>query len=238
MLIVTEITYIWGGMATKAGNVNLSVYSKLSMEVMPDSNFGVNGFLIEKYFNLPVYSIDASTRFRSFFIDGESNLYLSSTGNQTGNTYNYQYLKKNKSDGQNLGFARVGFGYFGSYLQSAILQDNDKILFFGYSNLVNIRDSRPMIARIMANSTTTILNAENIEKEQIKIYPNPMDDYLYIHLKSPTKNDKIKIYDFNGRIIVDQRLEKNETIINVRNLNKGIYNLKIGDKYSQKILKK
>ncbi len=68
-------------------------------------------------------------------------------------------------------------------------------------------------------------NTTSIEKnyfiDNIKIYPNPVDDIINIEL---TDNGKVilRLFDSNGRLQVEKLIE-NSDIINVSRLTKGIY---------------
>jgi len=60
--------------------------------------------------------------------------------------------------------------------------------------------------------------------DQIQLYPNPVRDYFY--LNGVLENEKISIFDLNGKLINTAFYLEGE-IINVENLSKGIYILKI-----------
>ena len=71
-----------------------------------------------------------------------------------------------------------------------------------------------------------------------RIYPNPTDDKLIVELKDNYKVDKVEFIDFNGKMIIPNKVEKNQNIldINVSNLNNGIYLLNIStDKELNKV---
>ena len=71
-----------------------------------------------------------------------------------------------------------------------------------------------------------------------RIYPNPSDDKLIIELIDNYNIDKLEFFDFSGKIITPNKVEKNQNIldINVSNLIEGIYILEIvSDKEVNKI---
>jgi hypothetical protein len=74
---------------------------------------------------------------------------------------------------------------------------------------------------------------EDIQANNISIYPNPVREELFI--KSETNIDKIEIYDITGKQIFTGNLSKDKSI-NVSSLSAGIYLLKIGD-FRGKIVK-
>jgi len=75
-------------------------------------------------------------------------------------------------------------------------------------------------------------NITSIEKEQIKIYPNPTNGN--INISSEEIINKIEIYNIIGECVVSKNLNNINTTINLSNLQKGIYFIKI---YSLKNIK-
>ncbi|MFH2142682.1 MAG: T9SS type A sorting domain-containing protein [Bacteroidota bacterium] len=78
--------------------------------------------------------------------------------------------------------------------------------------------------------TTSINETNNIHYSNIKIFPNPANNDITIKI---TGNEctKAEIYDLEGQILKSAILHNSETNINIDNINKGIYLLKI---YSDK----
>ena len=106
-----------------------------------------------------------------------------------------------------------------------------------FSNLAKIYFdyNHPIITN---NYTTTVQNilstAENsIEKNSMSIYPNPVKDIL--NIKSKNEISKAEIYDSAGRIILSAKVNGNA--INVSELSKGSYIIKIFVKDQYEILK-
>ncbi len=77
-----------------------------------------------------------------------------------------------------------------------------------------------------------------IGKCKIEIFPNPVDNLLYIHIDSPVTFDLIQIINLNGKLMCQKRIENScEPTIDVSNLVPGIYHLRIiGD--SETIIEK
>ena len=74
------------------------------------------------------------------------------------------------------------------------------------------------------NGDTTISNTYNINNKNIPIiYPNPAIDY--IHIKNQ-KNKTIQLYNLLGNII----MENTNNIINIQDIKKGMYLIKIDNK--------
>lgn len=74
-------------------------------------------------------------------------------------------------------------------------------------------------------------------KYDVSIYPNPVENTLYVEGKDLNKIPNVQIFDITGKIILDIKnpfINNNE--IDVRTLSKGLYFIKINDK-SLKFLK-
>jgi hypothetical protein len=67
------------------------------------------------------------------------------------------------------------------------------------------------------------LNGQNVLTD-IKVYPNPAKDILYI---SNTTNEDYKIFEMGGKLINSGKLEKGS--VNVSSLVKGAYMIQVGD---------
>ena len=71
------------------------------------------------------------------------------------------------------------------------------------------------------------VNTENMEvlAPKLKIYPNPVSNFLMIDLNNKNELSIVKIYDIYGQIAIAERITKNK--INVSSLNSGIYFISI-----------
>ena len=69
-------------------------------------------------------------------------------------------------------------------------------------------------------------NAEMFEND-FNIYPNPVNDRLYIETQTLTQTLTIEIYDVYGRRQELSAISGQQSVINVANLNSGIYFVKI-----------
>lgn len=71
--------------------------------------------------------------------------------------------------------------------------------------------------------------------DNFSIYPNPSSDF--IHIKANAKLQNIVIFNSIGQIIFSkENIYKSEDTIDIRNIEKGIYYLKINDFYTTKIV--
>jgi len=81
------------------------------------------------------------------------------------------------------------------------------------------------------------LASTNLQNQEIKIYPNPTKDWIYI--KGISSNQIIDLYDLTGKLIHTNQHNKLTTInINIGSLAKGIYLLRIIDKNTNEIYQK
>ncbi|WP_294276028.1 T9SS type A sorting domain-containing protein [uncultured Chryseobacterium sp.] len=66
-----------------------------------------------------------------------------------------------------------------------------------------------------------VLGISELEKENVKIYPNPTIDFIYVKLKSASKIKEAEIYDTSGRMVLKTHL--NSEKLDLRSLNQGVY---------------
>ena len=62
-----------------------------------------------------------------------------------------------------------------------------------------------------------------IEKQDMKIYPNPVSDYCYVEIGFEFKEAEIIIYDMGGRQLQSLKTRNKVTKINTQNLIQGAY---------------
>lgn len=62
-----------------------------------------------------------------------------------------------------------------------------------------------------------------IEKQDIKIYPNPVSDYTYVEIGFDFKEADITLYDMGGRQLLSLKTKNKVTKINTQNLIQGAY---------------
>jgi Secretion system C-terminal sorting domain len=92
------------------------------------------------------------------------------------------------------------------------------------------------LKNLCISNTSSLANVSNeIEKNVVKVYPNPTKNILNVSTIENIKS--LELFDLNGRMII-----KNENLesINIENLNSGIYLLKINTENgisSQRIIK-
>jgi len=73
-------------------------------------------------------------------------------------------------------------------------------------------------------TTGTETGINNTESKNIKIYPNPANQEIYI---SGTEKAHILVFDISGKHVLSANILNNQNRINISSLNTGIYTLKI-----------
>jgi surface protein len=82
-----------------------------------------------------------------------------------------------------------------------------------------------------------VLNTEEFEASILKLYPNPVLNILNIKTDSNLINQPYTIIDGLGRVVLIGELYDIENTINVEQLSKGIYYIKIAGKSANKFIK-
>ena len=82
---------------------------------------------------------------------------------------------------------------------------------------------------------TGIVEAKGISLE-IEVYPNPATDFVKLKIENyEVKNLRYQLFDINGSLIKDNKVEGNETSISMQNLLPSVYFLKVTD--NNKVIK-
>jgi surface protein len=83
----------------------------------------------------------------------------------------------------------------------------------------------------------TSLGTEEFEAISYKLYPNPVVSVLNVKIDSKLINQTYFILDTLGRSVLNGQLNEVDTAINVAQLSKGIYYIKVADNNSSKFIK-
>ena len=62
-----------------------------------------------------------------------------------------------------------------------------------------------------------------IEKQDLRIYPNPVEEYCYVEIGVEFKEATINVYDMTGKLAYQTKTKNSVTKINTRNLPQGNY---------------
>jgi hypothetical protein len=119
-------------------------------------------------------------------------------------------------------------------------------------NIITIEDSLDILLgvpefgryfRWIPDEVVGIHTNKRTENNDFIICKNPADDYIGIIFNNDSfLNSDLEIYSINGKLVKRQRIYKSHEQVDIRNLSKGIYLVKIIDKNSRlvsvKIIKK
>ena len=82
-----------------------------------------------------------------------------------------------------------------------------------------------------------VLDTDQFETNSLKLYPNPVISILNIKAENNLINQPYTIIDGLGRVVLNCKLSEAESTINVEQLSKGIYYLKISGNSATKFIK-
>ena len=81
-------------------------------------------------------------------------------------------------------------------------------------------------------------NTQKQEQTQIRVFPNPAKDVLYIEVKSEMDSYQglIKIYNTLGQLVAEQSITQRMEFIDIKSLKTGmyIYNIEYTNAYTEK----
>ena len=73
-----------------------------------------------------------------------------------------------------------------------------------------------------------ITGINDIKNSNIKIYPNPTNNIFNIEGLTKNENNTIQIFDVQGKLVITKTINE-KGMIDLSELNKGVYVIKIGD---------
>ncbi|WP_294199239.1 T9SS type A sorting domain-containing protein [Chryseobacterium endophyticum] len=91
---------------------------------------------------------------------------------------------------------------------------------------------------LLYQSVLQVLGVSELEKDNVKIYPNPTADFIYVKLSSKSKIEGAEIYDLSGKLVFRTKLDSEQ--LDLRSLPQGVYMIvfKNSDLKPVKIIKK
>ena len=94
---------------------------------------------------------------------------------------------------------------------------------------------------VTASTSAQVLGISEAKRLQFDVYPNQATENLTIQLPSGSEKATVQFYDYVGRLALSKTISSADNTIDVNNLSKGVYILKVltDDKIgSQKFIKK
>ena len=106
---------------------------------------------------------------------------------------------------------------------------NDSLYLYDQTNALIFGDLRSNVQHIRfaneQNSTSNIEDIQGNEDSQIKIFPNPTQNILYVENAS---TDILRLYSMDGNLLQSTQIQHGNTQINVEHLPTGNYLLLCG----------
>lgn len=82
------------------------------------------------------------------------------------------------------------------------------------------------------NVKTDLDNVFSSTSERLNIYPNPVDNVLFIQ-NAPTSATALKIYRLDGALLLNETVSNDTPSVNVSNLPSGMYLIKMNNQVSK-----
>jgi hypothetical protein len=102
-------------------------------------------------------------------------------------------------------------------------------------SIVRLTPNETMInADLIMKSQEGITDITELENNGLNIYPNPITDFLTIHLKN---DEEIQIFNTMGQLLLRKQLNAGVNVLDVSAMKNGIYYTKVGAK-TMKLIKK
>jgi len=76
---------------------------------------------------------------------------------------------------------------------------------------------------VKQNKVRVFNSVAGVEKSQVRVYPNPASNLVWIEMESDNHQGMLKLYDASGRKVTQQVLRKNKAPLNLENLSEGVY---------------
>jgi hypothetical protein len=152
---------------------------------------------------------------------------------------------KNVEIGQNENFSSLNLGYnvdtkklniAGFNSNNSIPKSNtfSLIITKKYSDALQASDFDGVQVNLTDNPMGNIVNGSLQVIDQttsisdftsnVTVYPNPAKDHIYVNV---SEDSKVRIFDINGRLVLDTTVNGGQKLINVQNLTNGFYMLKV-----------
>jgi hypothetical protein len=105
----------------------------------------------------------------------------------------------------------------GTFYSPMIVIGNDTLINTGNSDIIITKLGNSFVSGISQHKSSNI-----------KIYPNPTSNVIYIEGLTPEEKSVVTIYDVQGKLILSKEILDNTTI-DISHLNQGVYMIRIGN---------
>ena len=80
---------------------------------------------------------------------------------------------------------------------------------------------------LVSEGDQSITDVNNAQEIDVKLYPNPVKDMLYVQSNNHKTGAVVQIYDLTGHLVITEKIENHTIRLDVRSLRKGIYLLRM-----------
>ena len=119
------------------------------------------------------------------------------------------------------------FSYQDAYIKMTVVQstsDNGCIMIGAIQDInATILKNDILIIKVDSNGQTTWTKNIELPDTKIKLFPNPTADFVNIELHGDMQIANITIYKINGKKVLHQQINSQQTQLNVSSLASGIY---------------
>ena len=114
-------------------------------------------------------------------------------------------------------------------LYDELLLNNDLINGDYYSNTIKLLSMIVISGNYWTPDCNTILSTNDsiLNSKDFVIYPNPTAGNIYLNFLLENRNANYKIIDINGKILIEDHLSQNDSIIDISSFEAGIYFISI-----------
>lgn len=184
-----------------------------------DPTFGTNGLVTHTFGN--------SSQPYALFIQPDNKIVIAGNSPLPINNYfiaRYTDVGVLDNNFNNTGYNMLAFGSSNNRFNSILMQQDGKLLVTGFTQIVNAAYT------VIARFNSGLLNVNEFEKKEIKVYPNPSTGVFQLTFKESFSEKAVYlVYDLLGKMILEKEIPKDFTTceINLENYPKGVYLLRI-----------
>ena len=91
----------------------------------------------------------------------------------------------------------------------------------------SVNNSTSVTVTVTVTDNTLGVEENSFEIKNIKLYPVPTKDILNIKIPNNIEKGHLKLFDINGKLVMEKELENETSVLSLQNLQDGIYILKI-----------
>jgi hypothetical protein len=212
--------------AASAGNLNVTAVANQYAKLTLDENVRISGTTPHMYVTLVNNTID--NQLRILGTNDNDNVFLNQTMSGTDEQTLYFNLEAESSKNNvNTTIAKDSDGHYQDIALSFRSTESD----FGGKSKGGLYEIKSI------NFYSQPLSVEDLNLlDNIKIYPNPAQDYLFID--NANIDDNVNVFNVVGKRVMSFKIETENQAVDITDLKSGIYFLRLNNGQATKLLKK